>query len=471
IWIKCQHDVLNIYGVKMQDKNSKGALERLLSLFAEVRAGEGVTALMLTLNLFLVLMSYYIAKVVREALILAEGSAELKSYLSAGQVVLLLGAVRLYAWLASKFSRKRLINSVNIFFSACLGLFYVLTQLQVPLSVIFFLWVGMFNVMVVAQFWSFANDIYTPEAGKRLFAIVAFGASSGAVAGSYLPSLFIPLVGINQLLLLSGGVLLLSLVLTNYVDAREKVGEKVNQTVPKVQAEQPVGKEGAFKLLFNNNYLLMIAFLILLLNWVNTTGEYILGRTVKETADQIALQGSVANFSAKEFIGKFYADFFTVVNIAGMLIQLFLVSRIFKYFGIRVAILFLPLIAFGGYLLLAYYPILNFVRWAKTAENSTDYSLNNTVRHALFLPTTRAEKYKAKQAVDSFFHRSGDVLSAVLVFVGVHWFLFETRHFALVNLGLVAIWLFLAVRIGLENKRLVIQRSQAEGSARSEAGT
>ncbi|MFQ5769180.1 MAG: MFS transporter, partial [bacterium] len=235
----------------MQDKNSKGALERLLSLFAEVRAGEGVTALMLTLNLFLVLMSYYIAKVVREALILAEGSAELKSYLSAGQVVLLLGAVRLYAWLASKFSRKRLINSVNIFFSACLGLFYVLTQLQVPLSVIFFLWVGMFNVMVVAQFWSFANDIYTPEAGKRLFAIVAFGASSGAVAGSYLPSLFIPLVGINQLLLLSGGVLLLSLVLTNYVDAREKVGEKVNQTVPKVQAEQPVGKEGASKLLFN----------------------------------------------------------------------------------------------------------------------------------------------------------------------------------------------------------------------------
>ena len=202
----------------------------------------------------------------------------------------------------------------------------------------------------------------------------------------------------------------------------------------------------------------MIAFLILLLNWVNTTGEYILGRTVKTTAENIAASGSIADFNIKEYIGKFYSDFFTGVNVAGVIIQLFFVSRILKYLGIRIAILLLPVIACGGYLLLAVYPVLSMVRWAKTGENATDYSLNNTVRHALFLPTSREEKYKAKQAIDSFFHRSGDVLSAIIVFIGFELFALETKYFAIFNLVLVTIWLFLAIKIGQENKRLTDKR-------------
>jgi len=147
-----------------------------------------------------------------------------------------------------------------------------------------------------------------------------------------------------------------------------------------------------------------------------------------------------------------------------LLIQLFLVSRIFKYLGIRIAILILPIIAMGGYLLLAFYPVLGIVRWAKTAENATDYSLNNTVRHALFLPTNREEKYKAKQAIDSFFHRSGDVLSALIVFLGTQLLAFRTSHFALFNLLLVVIWLVLAFRIGILNKRLIEQKEGVDAS-------
>jgi AAA family ATP:ADP antiporter len=124
----------------------------------------------------------------------------------------------------------------------------------------------------------------------------------------------------------------------------------------------------------------------------------------------------------------------------------------------RIALIILPVIAIGGNLILAFYPILGIVRWTKTAENATDYSLNNTVRHALFLPTSREEKYKAKQAIDSFFHRSGDVLSALVVFIGVEWLAFETKSFALFNVVLVAFWLVLAFKIGLENKRLVAEK-------------
>lgn len=434
----------------MDDAREKGVLDRFLTLFTEVRAGEGLTSVIMALNVFILLTAYYIVKPVREALILVGGGAEIKSYAAAGQGLLLLGAVPLYAMLTNRLPRLRLINVVTTFFAACLGLFYILAQFEVPLGVIFYLWVGIFNLMVIAQFWSFANDIYTPDEGKRLFPIIAFGASAGAVGGSAIAEVLIPLMGIYQMLLVAGVLLMVSLIATRVAEMRER-GREEERAAARAEAEaeeEPIGKEGAFKLVLTSRYLFLIAFLMLMLNWVNTTGEYILGRTVAEAAAEAISAGTAGGLSEEEFIGTFYANFFAVVNVIGLVVQLFLVSRIIKFFGVRGGLLFLPVIALGGYAILAFIPILSVVRWAKTAENATDYSLQNTVRQALFLPTTREEKYKAKQAIDTFFVRAGDVFSAGLVFVGVNWLMFETKQFALVNFGLVCIWLVIALMIG-----------------------
>ena len=95
-------------------------LERTLGLFTEVRRGEAASVLMLALNIFLILTAYYMMKPVREGLILSiDGGAELKSYAAAGQALLLLGAVPLYAKLASRFPRRALINRVSVFFALC----------------------------------------------------------------------------------------------------------------------------------------------------------------------------------------------------------------------------------------------------------------------------------------------------------------------------------------------------------------
>ncbi len=442
----------------MLENRSKSYLERFLNIFTEVKSGEGVSALLLFVNLFLLLTSYYIIKPVREALILAGGGAEVKSYAAAGQAILLLGVVPLYGWLASRFPRKPLINIVTLFFTGCLVVFYILAQFNVPLGVVFYLWVGIFNLMVIAQFWSFANDLYTPEDGKRIFVIVAFGASSGAVFGSYITGRLIGVLGVYQLLLLSGALLLISLLLTNLVDKRQKDAVVLNSET-KHDIVEPLKKGNGFGLVLKNRYLLLIAFLLLFLNWVNTTGEYILGRTVTEAASKLVTDPGSGDM-VKEYIGKFYADFFTIVNIAGLIIQLFLVSRILKYIGIRVALLVLPFIALGGYFIMAFYPVLMFVKWAKIFENSTDYSLQNTVRQVLFLPTTREEKYNAKQAIDTFFVRAGDVLSALVVYLGTNFLAFHTKQFALFNIALVTIWIIIAIAIGIENKKRVASFNQ-----------
>src|SRR5262249_41851177 len=141
-------------------------------------------------------------------------------------------------------------------------------------------------------------------------------------------------------------------------------------------------------------------------------------------------------------------NFFTWVNIFSAVIQAFAVSRVIKYFGVRVALMVLPIVALTGYASMAFVPVLSLIRGVKLAENSIDYSLQNTTRNALYLPTSREAKYKAKQANDTFFVRFGDVLSAGIVFAGTTWLGFAPRQFALVNVALIAAWLILALAIG-----------------------
>jgi ATP:ADP antiporter, AAA family len=444
----------------------KRILDRLLGVFAEVHGGEGITALLLMLNIFLLLAAYSMLKTIREPLILTvPGGAEVKSYAAAAIAGLFLILVPLYSALASRVSRVKLINSVILFFAACLIVFFALHRAGVPIGVAFFIWVGIFNLMVIAQLWAFANDVYTVPQGKRLFAIVGFGASLGAIAGSFSTGQLVKLYGPYPFMLGACALLALCMVLTNVVNAREKgaraerpqeeqAAEPGAPDSPAASADEPVRGRSGFALVFRDRYLLLIGLLMLIYNFVNTNGEYILGKMV--VGAYIAAHGAaaVAGLDAKKVIGEFYGNYQTIVNVLSALIQAFLVSRVLKYFGVRIALLVLPAVALIGYSAMALVPLLSFIRGAKLAENSLDYSLQNTTRNALYLPTSREAKYKAKQANDTFFVRFGDVLSAGLVFAGTTWLGFAPRQFALANVALIVVWLVIAVAIGRSFKRL-----------------
>jgi AAA family ATP:ADP antiporter len=159
-------------------------LERLLSPVAHVRRSEAASALVMTLLVFLLLAAYYLIKTAREVLILTEGGAEVKSYSSAGQAVLLLFLVPAYAAYASRVSPVRLVATVTLFFAANLVVFVLAIGAGMGVGIVFFLWVGIFNLMVIAQFWAFAADLYSPEQGKRLFPLIGIGASLGAWLGA-----------------------------------------------------------------------------------------------------------------------------------------------------------------------------------------------------------------------------------------------------------------------------------------------
>jgi ATP:ADP antiporter, AAA family len=453
--------------VQARDARTKGLLERVLGVFADVRAGEGGTALLLTLNVFLLLVSYYLLKVVREPLILLGGAfgmkgATLKAAAAAAQALLLLAVVPAYGVLANRVNRVRLITTVSGIFVACLIAFYLSARLELPVGLVFFIWLGIFNLMIVAQFWSFANDVYTEDEGKRLFAIVAFGGTSGAIVGAWLGGELIKVISPYEIMLVSAGLLVACAALTNVINRCSDGGERRESAQ---KSESGLSARGGFQLVLEKRYLLLIAFMILVYNTVNTNGEFILGSIVSSEAEKRALQEVGAQLAdaerakavkdaAGKIIGAFYGAFFTYVNVLTAIVQLFLVSRVFKWFGVRVALFVLPVVALGSYGAMLLMPALAVVRIGKILENSTDYSLQNTARQALFLPTTRDEKYKAKAAIDTFFVRFGDLASFGIVYAITTALAMSAAGVAAANVVLVLVWIALASGIARQHKNL-----------------
>jgi AAA family ATP:ADP antiporter len=434
----------------------KGIVERLLAPVADVRHGEVASALVMTLTMFLLLSGYYLLKTAREGFILAEGGAEVKSYSSAGQALLLLVLVPAYGSLASRVSRIQLIQWVTLFFAANLGVFLLALSAGMRIGIVYFLWVGIFNVMVIAQFWGFAADLYTEEQGKRLFPLLGVGASLGAWIGSLQAGEIVKAQGPPRLLLGGAVVLIVCIALARIANHVTVRGAKAEKQADEKLKEGPSG----FSMLLSDRYLTLMALLVVVLNVVNSSGEYLFGKYVVNAAIAAHGGGVESEAARQQFIGETYSSYFGWVNLIGFLLQMFVVSRVFKFMGVARALFIHPTVALIGYVGMLFAPSFGFIRLLKIADNSLDYSLGNTTKQALWLPTSREAKYKAKQAVDSFCMRGGDVLQAGVVYAGELTSM-GIAGFAALNLLFVAGWL--GVARGL---RLKLQaRAAAAGSA------
>jgi AAA family ATP:ADP antiporter len=170
--------------------------ERFLRIFTDVRPGEGTTALLMFANVFLILCAYYFIKPLREGWIAVSGvptltKMEVKAYSSFGQSLLFVLAVGGYGRLVDRYARATVIGRATVFCMANLVVFWFLQPefffRNLPgTGVIFYLWVGMFGVFVVAQFWAFAADLYAEEQGERLIPLIAIGATAGAATGAWM---------------------------------------------------------------------------------------------------------------------------------------------------------------------------------------------------------------------------------------------------------------------------------------------
>jgi AAA family ATP:ADP antiporter len=459
--------------------------ERFLRIFTEVRPGEGPTALLMLANVFLILCAYYFIKPLREGWLSISGIAglapiEVKAYSSFAQALLLLPIVGWYGQLALRWGRTPLFTRATLFCVSNMLVFYFLQPDvffgKLPWSgILFYLWVGIFGVFVVAQFWTFCADIYTDERGKRMMPMIAIGATSGAAAASWIVSELTRVDEVtntavvpNEYLLLVAIVpLLLSIVLTRIVDARERdSGEVVEPTQAATPPEGDGGEKSeglqsllsGARLVFVSRFILAAAVVTLLLNWVNTNGENLMYSVLNEFLNsQVVEQGIEGERAVDEFIKSgttaFYGNLFFWVNILALALQSVVASRLLKYGGFGPLLMILPVIALISYSAMALFPVLAVVRLMKIAENATDYSLNNTARHVLWLPMSSEMKFRGKPAIDTLYVRMGDGLAALTILIGVQWLDLETGTFFAFNVALVLAWLWFAVVLIREHRK------------------
>jgi AAA family ATP:ADP antiporter len=433
--------------------------ERFLSLFTSVRPGEGASVWHLFAAAFGLTFAYYLLKPVREALLLSEGDAELGAYMDGAVALTLIFLIPLYRQLYLSLSgseiKSAVLRWVIAFFISNLLVFVILGQLGVGISIPFYVWLSIFNVMVVAQFWAYAADLYNTKSGQRLFVVIMVGSSIGAWAGAKAAQGLSLLLAPHFLMLLAAIILVAPLLLTYRAEHLVPEGSENHETNPP-GPEFGGFKEfiGGFEVVFRSHYLIMLALFMFTINMVSSLGKFILRSMVKIQSEQLLTDPDAA-LTASEYILRFYGDYNAWIALISLAMQLFLVSRLFRRVGVRGAILVLPVFMLLQFGTLALLPAMVLFRWSMIGQNAINYSIQNTTNQALYLPLTREEKYIGKTTVDTVFVRLGDFAQGVLVFVGLHLLHLDQRGFIALTLALVLLLLYAALEIRHSHRRLV----------------
>ncbi len=443
--------------------------ESILRLFADVRPREGATSLILIANIFLILCAFYLVKPVREGwLAVTEigdlSKLEIKAYSAFAQSLLLLGILPYYARLAAKWSRHDLILRVGILFGVILVGFW-LTQPGLILSkspmfgILFYLFVGIFSVTLVAQFWAFSSDIYGAERGARLFPLIALGAALGATLGSWIGQKLVTLPAIDafDLILVALIPLGASLAFAMITDKRGTYGDPSDWTTERWQQPAAPSGDGPFKMILQHRYLTATALMIMVFTWVVTSGDNILFGIVQTVlADDLGdLRNDPAAFSLamQESTVAFYGDLYFWINLVTLILQAFVVSRILKAGGMQALLYTTPIISLVAYASMVFLPLLGLIKAVKVAENSSTLSIHNTARHMLWLPTSKEMLYQAKPTVDTLFVRLGDGMAALTILIGTRVFQLSNTGFIMINILLVFVWMGLSTYLHRENAR------------------
>ncbi|MFK8021017.1 MAG: NTP/NDP exchange transporter [Pseudomonadales bacterium] len=400
-----------------------------LTKLVDVLPAERVTLAWAFVYFYCLLCSYYIIRPIRDAMGISSGVDNLQ-YLYFATIVIMLALVPLFGWITSRWPRRKFLPFIYLFFILNLVVFYFLFRFYpnaALLSQSFYLWVNVFNLFVVSVFWSFMSDIFTDSQAKRLFGFIAAGGSAGAITGPIITSLLIETVGLQNLLLVSAAFLVLAIACISRIvdadrtmDAATKVhavneetdeNKKEKEELAEVVApNKELLKGGAWDgifLVYRSPYLLGICVLMLCYSVLSTFLYF----------QQVQIIGD--NFTDANARTVMFARVDLVVNVLTIVCQLFITSRLIKTIGLGLTLAIVPALLVLGLALLGLAPVFGWsmlvvVIALQVVRRVGYYAIINPARENLFVVVSRAEKYKAKNFIDTSVYRGGDMLAAGL---------------------------------------------------------
>jgi AAA family ATP:ADP antiporter len=396
---------------------------------------------------FLVITSFWVLKPLKKSAFIEYykdiGGFELFGWLMKGSqaellakvlnMVVAAAAVAAFTLLSRKFARQQLTYIFSIFSVVCLfAYFFLLTSPGGGTVWTFYLFGDLFSTLMVPAFFASLNDSVTGDQAKRLYGIVGFGGVAGGAFGSITLAALIKRISAVIWMLVLAGVMLVIMILA-YAASRRIPARAEQPEIPGANhKESNAAMEGA-RLVFRSRYLLTIVVIVGLYEMVSTIMDFQFTATVE-------------HFMAGSNIRAHFSLVYAITNVSAMVVQLVFTSFVMTRFGVGIALLVLPIAAFGGSAAFFTVPILWTGSLLNTADNAFSYSINQSAKEALYVPTTREEKYKAKAFIDMFVQRFAKAVAVGITLLLTAFFSsFGTiRWLSLVVAAILVVWILAA---------------------------
>lgn len=400
--------------------------------------------------LFFMFSSYTLMRPVRETMGITSGFENIP-YLFWGTFFVMLAVQPVYGWLTSQFRRTQFLPWVYLFFVLNILAFYLWFNSQEDhtwIARVYFVWLSVFNLFVVAVFWSLMADIFTREQAGRMFGAIAAGASTGGLTGPLLARFLVEDIGTINLLIVSMGLLLAALIFLRLLIGWHRRHGTGHTAVSDVDRELGGSALDAFRQVVASPYLLGIAVFVFLLTWVSTF-------VYLEQQEFVA-----KTFATRDARTAFFSTIDAWVQGLSLFIQLFLFGRLQQAFGFRALIVSIPALMTLGYMAVGLFPVFAVVIGVMIVRRVGEYAITRPCRDTLFTTVTREEKYKAKSLIDTFVYRGGDATSGsahkALSALG-----FETSGIGWAGAAIAAAWAGVAFTLGRRHAPVTEQRANA----------
>ena len=437
----------------------KSSIRSTLQKTVQVEPGEGRALLWSFSYFFALLCSYYIVRPMRDEMGILGGVENLQ-WLFTGTLLAMTAAIPLFGWVSSRFPRRQFLPYVYFFFIITLLLFYSLMGGQdapVYLARAFFIWASVFSLFVVSVFWSFMTDLYSNAQARRMFGFIAAGGTVGALTGPALTALLVQPIGARNLLLVSALFLSWAIVCIARLSvwSESNVADKDKPSARQEEKRIGGGLWAGVGMVVRSPYLLGICLLMLLFTTLATFLYFMQAQIIRDAFTDSAQRTAV------------FASIDLAVNALTLIVQVFLTSRLIKWFGLAAVLAIIPVLLAIGFTLLGVSPVLAVLLLVQVIRRAGNYAVMRPAREMLYVVLKREEKYKAKNFIDTVVYRSGDAISA-WVYTGMRSIGMSLSGIALIAVPLALVWAWIAFRLGRQQARIAENKLLIDGGAENE---
>ena len=388
----------------MNDSARGNPFARFFKAAAKIEPNELRATMLSFLFVFILMTAYFILRPVRDSLS-SDWTDEQLSWLWTSTFLFSALAVSIYGGVISRVRFKVIVPTVYAFFAATFVGFYIAGSTLGDNDYVnraFYVWLSVFSLFHLSVFWSFMSGLYNKEQAKRLFAVIALGATAGAIVGPILPTFFADDVGNLNLLLIAALLLLAPIPLISVLEGL-RTGELRNVDVQAdLSREKQLGANpfSGFTKFASNPYLLAI-------------GVFILFYVIMNTFIYFELRKVLGDFD-REVRTQIWGSIDLAVNVLAAVTALFATGRLATRFGMSVTLALVPFLMIGGWIIVAVSPIMGVLIGLQVARRAGNYAITRPGREMLFTIVDAETRFKAKPVIDIVVYRGGDVASAWL---------------------------------------------------------